>query len=188
MSRQAESTEAKRAVRTLVPYGVDPVEHSLKPRIAVMAPSAADVVRFAGGWLFDQGMAGWEVNVLTIGDGDLRPLRILGAHGHDLDTVLASPVVPGPCLKAVAVGADLYYSDARVRQMLLDALQAGLAELRLWGDIQPADLDRGTGPVRHQLSIAARAFKAHALAAARVPAETATGTEIFCSLRGLKAR
>ena len=35
------------------------------------------------GWLFDQGMAGWEVNVLTVDHSGTWPLRILGALGHD---------------------------------------------------------------------------------------------------------
>jgi len=34
---------------------VEPLaQHSLRPRLAAIAPSAAEVVRFAGGWLFDQ--------------------------------------------------------------------------------------------------------------------------------------
>ena len=34
------------------------VRHSLKPRMAVIAPTAAEAVRSAGGWLFDQVLAG----------------------------------------------------------------------------------------------------------------------------------
>jgi hypothetical protein len=65
--------------------------------------------------------------------------------------------------------------------MVLNALDAGPAELRLWGDRWPADLDGSVGPVRHQLSVAARAFKAQALAAAAVPAGPAQDTEVFRS-------
>jgi hypothetical protein len=151
--------------------------------MAVLAPSAAEVVRFAGGWLFDQGMAGWEVNVLTRDHSDPRALRILGAQAHDLDTTLASPVVLGPCLQAIAVRSDLYSSDARVRRMVRNVLDAGPAELRLWGDMQPASLVRGAKPVLHQLSMAARAFKAEALAAASVSAEPAADAEVFHSTR-----
>jgi hypothetical protein len=155
------------------------VKHSLLFRMAALGPSAADVVRFAGGWLFDQGMAGWEVNVLTRDRSDPRPLQILGACVHDLDTMLASPAVRGACLQAIAVRADLYDSDARVRQIARNVLETGSAELRLWGDLQAADLEHGAEPVRHELSSAARAFKAQALAAARLPAETVADAEEF---------
>jgi hypothetical protein len=157
-------------------------EHSLKPRMAVIAPSTTELVRFAGGWLVDQGLAGWEVNVLTADHGDLRPLHILGARGHDLEPVLASPVALGQCLRAVVISADLYDSDARVRRMARNAREARSADVRLWGDVRPTGLGRGGRPVRHRLSLAARAFKAQALAAACIPDEAVTDVEVFRSL------
>jgi hypothetical protein len=45
-----------------------------------------------------------------------------------------------------------------------EAPQSGVAEVRLWGERYPAGLDEEASPVRHQLSFAARAFKAQALA------------------------
>lgn len=39
----------------------------------VTASDIADLVRSAGGWLFDRSMAGWEFNVVITGDGDPRP-------------------------------------------------------------------------------------------------------------------
>jgi hypothetical protein len=138
----------------------------------------AEVVRSAGGWLFDQVMAGWDVTVLTADHADARPASILGARARDLDTMLASPVW-GPCLQAIAVRADLYDSDARVRDMVLRALDAGPAEVRLWGEGWPADLDSTADPVRHRLSVAARAFKAQALAAAAVSVDPGEDTEVF---------
>jgi hypothetical protein len=41
------------------------LRHSLRPRLAVLAPCISEAVRSAGGWLFDQVMAGWDVTVLT---------------------------------------------------------------------------------------------------------------------------
>jgi hypothetical protein len=157
-------------------------EHSLKPRLAVLATSTAEVVRFAGGWLVDQGLAGWEVSVLTMDHGDSPPLRILGASGHDLDAVLASPVPLGHCLRAIAISAGLYDRDPRVRRIVLNARQARSAGVRLWGDTGPAGTGSGAGRVRYRLSLAARAFKAQALAAACVPGETAAGFEVFRDL------
>ncbi len=148
----------------------------LRPRLIAIAPSMVEAVRFAGGWLFDQVMAGWDVTVLTSDHADSRPLRILGARAVDLEATLARPV-RGPCLQAIAVRGDLYDSDAGVRRMVL-GLGESLAEIRFWGD-PPEDLDGTAGPVRHRLSMAARAFKAQALAAAGAPADPDEVAEVF---------
>jgi hypothetical protein len=158
---------------------VQTADDSLKPRVAAVARDAAEVVRFAGGWLFDQAMAGWDVSVLTLDDGDVRSLRILGAHRHDLAPVLESRAAPGSCLRAIAIPAELYRRDPGVRKIAGRALAAAPGEVLLWGDGVPADLGSDPGlrprlrrapvPVLHRLSFAARAFKAQALAAARIP-------------------
>src|SRR5260370_27436932 len=113
-----------------------PIRHSLRPRLAALAPSMVEVVRSAGGWLFDQVMAGWDVTVLTSDHSDSRPLQILGARVRDLETPLPMPVL-GPCLSAIAVRSDLYDCDARVRRMVRTAFAQGLAEGRFWGDHRP---------------------------------------------------
>jgi hypothetical protein len=63
--------------------------------------------------------------------------------------------------------------------MVLTAFDEGLAEIRFWGDLRPEDLDGGADPVRHRLSVAARAFKAQALAAAAAPAGPNADIEVF---------
>jgi hypothetical protein len=136
------------------------------------------VVQSAGGWLFDQVMAGWDVTVITADHSDSRPLEILGVRSRDLESTLALPVL-GPCLQAIAVRADLYESDARVRRMVHLAFDEGQAEVRFWGDSRPADRRGGARPLSHRLSRAARAFKAHALAAAAAPADSAEDVEVF---------
>jgi hypothetical protein len=143
----------------------------------------AQVVRFAGGWLFDQVMTGWDVTVLTTDHADSRPLRILGARSVDLECALRS-LARGPRPQAFAVCAQLYCSDARVRMLVLEALGTGAADVRLWGDRWPPDLDGVADSVPHQLSLAARAFKAQALLAAAAPGDPGDGTEVF--LRGEK--
>jgi len=136
------------------------------------------VVRRAGGWLFDQVMAGWDVTVVTAELGDPRALRILGVRARDLDSVLAVPVA-GPCLQAIALHTDLYDSDERVRRMVRTAAEGRSAEIRLWGEMMPEDFDCGAHSVSHQLSLAARAFKAQALAAADIADEQQADTEVF---------
>lgn len=143
----------------------------------VLAPSTVAAVRYAGGWLFDRVMAGWEATVLVDDRPDTRPLRILGASTTDLESALTSPQGPKP--QAIAVEAGLYDSDRRVRRIVRDALDHGLTEVRIWGDMCPAELDGAGGPVQHRLSMAARAFKAQALAAAAAPVDSIPVTETF---------
>ena len=150
----------------------------LRKRLAVIAPSLGEVVRYAGGWLFDLVAAGWEGAVLTADRADPRPLEILGGHGYDLESALAAPSA-GRCLHAIAVEANLYRSDARVRRMVYQARGEGLTELMVLGDDWPDGPDGADGPVRHRLSIAARAFKAEALAAADIPVDAKDDVEVF---------
>jgi hypothetical protein len=134
-----------------------------------MAPGIAEVVRYAGGWLVDQVLAGWDVTVITAAPADepadARALRILGVRGCRLDDALKAPLA-GPCLEAVALRADMYAGDERIRRLVRIATETNDAEIRLWGDVWPDDFDAQAGPVEHELSRAARAFKAQALTAA----------------------
>jgi hypothetical protein len=140
----------------------------MRYRLDVVARSVPEVVKFAGGWLVDRVMAGWDVTVLISADEDTRPLDILGVETHDLESALEMWADrPHPQTVAVAVG--LFASDHRVRQGVLNALDHGLTEVTLWGEQCPAELDDTVGAVRHQLSAAARAFKAQALAATDDP-------------------
>ena len=150
----------------------------MRHRLVVLAPNPVKVVEYAGGWLFDRAMAGWQATVLTPGGGGSRPLQILGSRTYDLETaVTAKP--SGYQVHAMAVDAHLYETDARVRRLVLDALGRGLSELWLWGDPLPADLGGATGSMQHRLSVAARAFKAQALEAAAAPADSLDLAEVF---------
>lgn len=144
----------------------------------MVAPTMVEAVQSAGGWLFDTAMAGWDVLVLTADPCDARALRILGTRAADLDAALTSPV-HGPRPHALAVEADLYHSDHRVRRLVLKSLDDGLTEVRFWGERWPTDSDNEPGSVHHRLSVAARAFKAHALQAADAAADSIGVTEIF---------
>lgn len=152
----------------------------MRYRLDVVASSVVDVVRFAGGWLFDRSMAGWDVTVLLTDHPDDRPLHILGAKTLDLESVLAS-VGTHPRPQALAAAADLLGSDPRVRTGVLQALDHGVTEVTLWGTTWPAELDDSVGRVQHRLSMAAQTFKAKALAAAAVPAESVANVETFRS-------
>lgn len=138
----------------------------MRYRLDVVAATVVDVVRFAGGWLFDRSMAGWDVTVLVADHPDDRPLQILGAQVLDLEDALASPQARSRP-QALAAAADLFGCDPRVRRGVLQALDHGVTEVTLWGETWPSELDESVGGlVQHRLSMAAKTFKAQALAAA----------------------
>lgn len=136
----------------------------------------AEVVRYAGGLLFDRVMAGWDAVVLTADHADSRPVRILGASALDLDSALATPgSAPRP--EAIAVAAGIYGSDVRVRRMVQELLDQRSSEVRLWGRQGAA----GDCALQHRLSIAARAFKAQALVAAQAQVDGVDVVETFAA-------
>jgi hypothetical protein len=149
-------------------------------RLDVVAADVADVVKFAGGWLFDRAMAGWDVAVLVADHPDERPLQILGVEIVDLEYALAT-AGDRPAPQTLAAAADLFGCDSRVRQGVVQALDQGATEVTLWGETWPAELDDSVGLVEHRLSAAAQAFKAQALAAAAMPQASIGLVETFRS-------
>ncbi|MCV7261091.1 hypothetical protein [Mycobacterium shimoidei] len=152
----------------------------MRYQLDVVAANVVDVVMFAGGWLFDRAMAGWDVTVLAADHPDERPLQIIGAEVVDLEYALAT-VGQRPRPQTLAAAADLIECDSRVRQGVLQALDHGVTEVTLWGKTWPPDLNKPVDLVAHQLSAAARAFKAQALAAAGLPGVEIEQTETFRS-------
>jgi hypothetical protein len=146
--------------------------------VEVVASDVVDVVRWAGGWIFDRATAGWEVTVLVAGHCDVRPLRILGATAFDIESHFDSIDI-GSSAHTLAVGADVLARNARVRGDVLHALDRRLIEVTLWGDACPVELDPRVDPAQHLLSTAARVFKAHALAAAGCPEDSVSPVETF---------
>ena len=147
-------------------------------QLDVMATSVKDVVTCAGGWLFDQSMAGWTVTVLLPmhQNQDLRPLHILGANTVDLEATLAGPQ-RSPA--ALSVAADLYVSDKQVRRRVREALSGGLTQVTSWGPHWSMDLSGRHSYLHHELSSAAVVFKSCALAAAGVEERSGATAETF---------
>jgi hypothetical protein len=141
---------------------------SVAYRLDVVASSPADVVGSIGGWLYDRVRAGWDVNVLLPQRCDNRPLEILGIQVSDLDWQILSADTDYAA-RGLAVSADMFASDPRVRQEVLTALNRWMTEVTLWQDDWPLAVGHRTATVQHVLSRAARAFKRHALAAAGIP-------------------
>ena len=151
----------------------------MRYRLDVVAPTVVEAVRAAGGWMFDRVMAGWDVRGLVTDGHDDRALQILGADGADLESVLQLGA-DGEHPHAVAVAADLYGTDSRIRDGIRLALESGQTEVTLWGESLPAELERGTvESVEHRLSVAARAFKAQALACLETADASVSSIEMF---------
>jgi hypothetical protein len=170
----ADRVSADRAPGSRVPasrglHGTEPLPDLLRPLLMVIAPSMADAVRSVGGWLFDHSIRGWDAEVLTSDRCPARPALILGARADDLKA-LSCPL-PKERPLTIMVSAALYTAEALVRQVADDALRGRRADVLVWGDALPLELEGASRPVRHQISVAARAFKTQALLA--LPAEPA---------------
>jgi hypothetical protein len=152
----------------------------LKYRLDVVANTVVDVVRSAGGWLYDRVAAGWEVSVLLPQHPDNRPLQILGVHAVDLDSWLGKVSTAWPSY-GLAVSADVFATNSRVRELVFEALDHHRTEVTLWDEGWPLTVGRRTTTVQHVLSGAARAFKAHALAAAGIGSQPVGPTEMLLS-------
>jgi hypothetical protein len=154
----------------------------LRYRLDVVAGSAVDVVHSAGGWLYDRVMAGWEVTVLLPGNDDTRPLRILGVGVVDTESEFV-PTAMGSTSQTLAVSAEAFTADERVREKVLKSLDDRLTEVALWGDGWPLGVNRGMTSAQHVLSAAARKFKGYALAAAGFPGTPVEPTEtLLCEV------
>lgn len=157
-----------------------PVDPDMRYRFDVVGLNVVDVVRAAGGWLYDRATAGWDVTVLIFDPDaqDVRPLQILGARTLDLASVLLRwRERPRP--ETIAVSAEMFAHHAPVRRGVLRALEHSSTEVTLWGDV-PAELDRDVDARQHRLSAAARAFKAQALIGLNADvAAPVSGAEVF---------
>jgi hypothetical protein len=152
----------------------------LRYRLDVVAASAGDAVRAAGGWMYDRVTAGWDVTVLLPPGCDVcdtRPLQILGVRAVDLDSGFTRPMSHG-----LAVSAEVFTADARVRAKVLMALDHRSTEVAVWGDGWSLG-NRGMTRVQHVLSGAARAFKGYALTAAGIGCGAVNPTEtLLCDM------
>ncbi|WP_343287289.1 hypothetical protein [Gordonia sp. SID5947] len=150
----------------------------------MIAADPLEAIEHAGGWLFDQSMAGWDVSVHVLEDGDTRPMAILGAPLFDLRDSLGNRKAfdqpgAGPWPQALAVSAKAFAADERIRDGATSVIDRGLADIRLWGEGLSSDLDSRCLTTSHRLSCAARAFKRQALTAAGVDPESLAAVESF---------
>lgn len=148
----------------------------LRYRLDVIAANPVDVVESAGGWLYDRVMAGWDVRVLLPESSDTRALRILGVGVVDAASEFLATALSSTS-QTLAVSAQAFTVDARLRDKVLESLDKRVTEVALWGDEWPLGVNRGLTQAQHLLSGAARRFKGAALAAAGTPCGSVGFTE-----------
>jgi hypothetical protein len=153
-----------------------------KYQLDVTASDVVDVVRSAGGWLFDRSMAGWDVTVVVTGGCDPLPLQILGVNTDPIESD-DDATAPARAV-ALAASADAVCADPDLRADVLHAMKRGIGDVLIWGTSWPEGIERGVDVVEHELSAAARAFKARALLALGLsepvgPIETFRGRASF---------
>lgn len=146
-------------------------------RLDVMAIDMDEAVASAGGFLCDRAMAGWDVRVfLAVTPESTRPLQILGTKAFPLDC--KKPEVRRPAaVLALSASAELFTTDARIREFVIAALQ-GDSEVTLWGK-SPVEIGSQLKPVQHRITPAALAFKKYALDAIADPRRELSMTEEF---------
>ncbi len=147
-------------------------------QLAILALESSDVVRMAGGLIFDRVRAGWDVQVYLT-----DPRRTSGAGHPGRSRVPRAAQLQHWARQSARHrgGSDIYAHAPRLRRVFATHARRHQAEFAIWGgsDDGGAYTRPGWSRVEHRLSQAARAFKPHALVAAGVSPDV-TPTELFC--------
>lgn len=158
-----------------------PRDGDVTGQCVVFSDSVIGVVSAVGGWLFDQRLAGCRTTVAIADHADDRAVRILGATAIALDAALAAEGHHGHP-HVLAVCANLFRRDARVRQTVLGAIDNGNTNVMMWAENSVTELWGPARPVEHRLTIAAKAFKKEALAAAGASPDSVGCPELLLAL------
>ncbi|BBZ41491.1 hypothetical protein [Mycobacterium conspicuum] len=142
-----------------------PRGRAIRHRLFVLCDTAAEVICAAGGWLFDQALAGCETIALVNDRTNNRALRIVGAEAIALHTPQARAALRARP-DTLMVAANLFRHDEQVRHRTLEAIDEGQTKVMLCGNGWPTEFEGLGTSVHHRLSIAAQAFKKQALGAA----------------------
>jgi hypothetical protein len=148
---------------------------NIRYHLCVVARDVGELVDLAGGWICDRILAGWDVSVAVSQPRDLRPLQILGVTLVTQQRLRL--VTTGSGAAAIAIAPGIFENNNHIRSEVLQALDQGGIEVTFVGPSLPSDLDGQLDRRQHRLSGAARAFKAHALAAAAVSGSAINNTE-----------
>ncbi|OCB46255.1 hypothetical protein A5721_14000 [Mycobacterium vulneris] len=141
-------------------------------RLHVIAGDAAELAANAGGLIVDRMMSGWRVSVQLLRDAASGPNRSVQILGAELVDDVQAPILREGEQCVLVMGADSYHRMTSAGQRF----PAGWAEVLVWGESpDPAHI------FGHNLSSAARAFKALAVGGADLSGEAVAIAETFTS-------
>ena len=145
-------------------------------QLDVITATVAEAVRYAGGLMFDHSLAGWRVRVVTEDTAHRRALAILGTYTQspEQDGALHTP---NRVVRSVIPPVDHLIVDPQAAAVQNPMIEPP-AELWLWGQ-HATELTGLLRPVRHELSAAARTFKAEALRCAGLDTRVDPGEEFW---------
>lgn len=139
--------------------------------LTLITDDVREAVCTAGGWMIDRVRAGWRIDAVIPADCDAKPLEILGVgttYFHtdsDRSWYTSRPA-------ALAVGIGMLSPANPIRTEVNALMRDPGIEVTIWGDGEFRS-GRKFEDVQYQLSRAAQAFKAHAMRAAALSADTA---------------
>lgn len=154
-----------------------PAPRYTRYQLYIAATDVTELVTTAGGWMCDRIQAGWDVTVALAEPCDLRALQILGVTSTVSVQGFESISHPGEVLAAIAFTSDTFDRDELLRSTVRNVLDHEATEVIIWGTDVPSELNGRVHRLQYQLSGAAHAFKAHAVAATTSPAARICPTE-----------
>ncbi|WP_319435983.1 hypothetical protein [Mycobacterium sp. RTGN5] len=149
-------------------------------QLDVVTAGVAEAVRRAGGLMFDRGLAGWKVRVVTDDTAHSRALRILGARAEPPVHLGDAQLWPDRVVRTLLLPVDQFTGDPR--SLLAGSMNTEPpAELLLWGRHVDGELTSLLHPVRYGISSAARRFKEEALRCADLDGPVEPWEEFWAS-------
>lgn len=146
----------------------------------VITASVAEAVRHAGGLMFDHSLAGWRVRVVTDDTAHRRALTILGTHPQSPERRDDALHTPNRVVRSLVLPVDQLTVDPQAAAVQNTEIEPP-AELWLWGQHVNSERTGLLHPVRHELSAAARTFKAEALRCAGLDTRVDPGEEFWAA-------
>ena len=152
--------------------------------MVAVAATIEDVVKFAGGLIYDRVATGWDVAVHAQDASGEQSLRVLGASRLKRLSALTATRDGDPGWPdTVVVEAAFYERDPSVRRYVKQVrLNNALAQVVFCGVAVEKAKPGRDGALSYQLSAAANAFKLRALSCLDTSPEVAfPSAEIFCA-------
>jgi hypothetical protein len=144
-------------------------------QMLVLVTDVADAVLNVSGLVADRALQGWDVVAAVVSRVDMDPMRVVGARLSDFDSICEEPEFAG----AIAVAADLLNVRPDVQQFVTSAVRNGESELLVWGAPDSTGIDVSFRLKAYEPSVAARAFKGHALMGVGRAPQRADMREVF---------